>query len=183
LNLPRDHGEGAVALTVPLDAVGMDEGRVGEMAPSHKSSAALHKSIPHEHPTLNPTACFQWLAWTSRAASGLVASHRNGFRYAPAARAARWPNYLFAAHGLRPLLPAPTQAWQWDGVAGLKAAAPASLRPASVPLCHGRSLLKNRGRRHCAKSFLSPTIFFLLMTPRRRSRAKVGKVCLKATML
>ena len=36
-DLSRDHGEGAVALTAPLDPIGMDEDRVGDPAP-----------LPHE---------------------------------------------------------------------------------------------------------------------------------------
>src|ERR1700732_382194 len=39
-DLSRDHGKGAVALTAPLDPVGMDEGRMGDPAPlPHKPCA------------------------------------------------------------------------------------------------------------------------------------------------
>src|SRR6202040_2138201 len=42
--LSRDHGEGAVALTAPLDPIGMDEGRVGDTAPfAHEPRARLQR--------------------------------------------------------------------------------------------------------------------------------------------
>jgi hypothetical protein len=43
-DLPCDHGEGAVALTAPLDAVGMDEDHMGDPAPfPHEPRARLQR--------------------------------------------------------------------------------------------------------------------------------------------
>src|SRR5580704_14403764 len=58
-DLPRDHGEGAVALTAPLDTVGTDEDRVGDPAP-----------LPHE-----PRA---WLQRDRRRGFNRAAAQRTG---------------------------------------------------------------------------------------------------------